>query len=70
MELERHGGVGALTRFIHLVQKTGICKPIPDMCASVIDTVCACNGETFNNECEANMKGVSVAVSVIICENR
>lgn len=61
--------VGALTYLFHLVYQTGLCKPIPDMCASVIDTVCACNGETFNNECEANMKGVSVAVSVI-CENR
>lgn len=64
MNAGRHG-IGALTHFFHLNKQTGVCKAIPDMCASVIDTVCGCNGETFNNECEANLKGVSVAVSVI-----
>lgn len=47
---------------IYTTKQTGICKPIPGLCNTGIDPVCACNGETFKNECEANVNGLSIAV--------
>jgi hypothetical protein len=29
-------------------------------CPTVIDPVCACNGQTFNNSCEARARGYAV----------
>jgi len=39
----------------------GVCVTIPDACPEVYQPVCGCNGETYSNECFANMAGVSVA---------
>ena len=39
----------------------GTCKATPDICATVIDPVCGCDGQTHNNACEANRAGISVA---------
>lgn len=39
----------------------GLCQTRPDLCPAVIDPVCACNGMTYNNACEANRAGQSVA---------
>lgn len=44
----------------------GTCTPNPEICATVIDPVCGCDGETHNNACEANRAGISV-VSVGAC---
>ena len=39
----------------------GLCQPRPDTCPGVVDPVCACNGMTYNNACEANRAGQTVA---------
>ena len=39
----------------------GLCRPRPELCPAVIDPVCACNGMTYNNACEANRAGQTVA---------
>ena len=41
----------------------GTCKATPDICASVFDPVCGCDGQTHGNACEANRAGVSVATT-------
>ncbi len=42
---------------------TGTCKGRPDICAGVVAPVCACNGVTYNNECEASKAGFDVRVT-------
>lgn len=39
---------------------TGICKAKPQACAEIYSPVCACDGKTYGNACEANAAGVSV----------
>lgn len=39
----------------------GVCKDTPAACDLAEDLVCGCDGKTYNNECLANMKGISVA---------
>jgi hypothetical protein len=40
---------------------TGTCTLVPDVCPEHIDPVCGCNGKDYNNSCDANADGVSVA---------
>ena len=39
---------------------TGLCRPIPDVCATIDEPVCGCDDKTYGNACSANMAGVSV----------
>jgi predicted secreted protein len=43
--------------------QSGTCTPLPDMCPALVMPVCGCDGKTYNNSCEANRGGVSVASS-------
>ncbi len=43
--------------------KGGSCDAKPDFCPALVMQVCGCDGKTYNNGCEANRAGVSVAKS-------
>lgn len=40
--------------------QTGVCREIPNDCTEALQPVCGCNGETFDNSCQAAQAGVSV----------
>lgn len=39
----------------------GFCKPKPDTCSDVLKPVCGCDGKTYDNACDATLKGVPIA---------
>jgi Kazal-type serine protease inhibitor domain len=47
--------------FCGAADQTGTCEAVPDACDSVLLPVCGCNDTTYDNACEANRAGVSVA---------
>jgi len=40
---------------------TGQCEPLPQACPDVWAPVCACDGTTYGNECDAHMAGAAIA---------
>jgi hypothetical protein len=55
-------GDGAFCHFIDgLCANTGFCKELPESCPEVVAPVCACDGTTYNNACEATVVGQSVS---------
>ena len=47
--------------FCGAADQTGICTTTPEACDLNFDPVCGCDDQTYGNECEANLAGVSVA---------
>jgi len=43
--------------------QTGKCDAKPQFCPALVLPVCGCDGKTYNNSCEANRAGASVASS-------
>jgi len=42
---------------------TGTCQAIPQACDLILDPVCGCDDQTYDNECVAALNGISVAQS-------
>lgn len=41
--------------------KSGVCRPKPEMCTMIYQPVCGMNGQTYPNSCHAARDGASVA---------
>eukprot|EP01100_Stratorugosa_tubuloviscum_P015831 TRINITY_DN953_c0_g1_i1.p1 TRINITY_DN953_c0_g1~~TRINITY_DN953_c0_g1_i1.p1 ORF type:complete len:127 (-),score=20.46 TRINITY_DN953_c0_g1_i1:124-504(-) len=39
---------------------TGFCKKKPDSCSNNYEPVCGCDGNTYANQCHANLAGVNI----------
>lgn len=44
-------------------EELGTCLTVPGACDEELDPVCSCDGETFRNECQANIAGASADFS-------
>ena len=40
--------------------ETGVCTPVPEVCAEIYAPVCGCDDRTYGNQCEAYGAGVSI----------
>lgn len=44
-----------------LTDGDGVCRPRPQICERILAPVCACDGQTYSNDCEAARAGVDVS---------
>ncbi len=54
-------GAAGYCRFEECHVGSGFCSPRPTTCPDVVNPVCGCDGNSYENECWANLDGVSVA---------
>ncbi|HTY28752.1 MAG TPA: endo-1,4-beta-xylanase, partial [Mycobacterium sp.] len=52
----------------HASDAVGVCRPVPATCSDTQDTVCGCDGTTYDNPCRAAVKSVSIDY-VGACDN-